>query len=141
MRFLQTIPTGMARRLKHGHWFETRGKISILLPGLPSFFATCFLACCLAISSAGAEKPQFAPVIQSIPLTFPRDFGAHPAFRNEWWYVTGWLETPDKKPLGFQITFFRVATEHDGRTRAVLHLSSSSLLTPHCRTRRLANAA
>ena len=43
----------------------------------------------------------------------PSGLGAHPAFRNEWWYVTGWLETPDKKPLGFQITFFRVATEHD----------------------------
>ncbi|MGH8809721.1 MAG: lipocalin-like domain-containing protein [Noviherbaspirillum sp.] len=27
--------------------------------------------------------------------------------------MTGWLETPDKKPLGFQITFFRSATEHD----------------------------
>ena len=35
------------------------------------------------------------------------------AFRTEWWYVTGWLETPDKKPLGFQITFFRSATDHD----------------------------
>ena len=52
-------------------------------------------------------------MIQNVPLNFPRDFGAHPDFRNEWWYVTGWLETPDKKPLGFQITFFRVATEHD----------------------------
>lgn len=46
-------------------------------------------------------------------MAFPRDFGAHPDFRTEWWYVTGWLETPDKKPLGFQITFFRSATEHD----------------------------
>ena len=54
--------------------------------------------------------PQFSPVTPNTALTFPHDFGAHPDFRTEWWYVTGWLETPDKKPLGFQITFFRVAT-------------------------------
>ncbi|MBA2690106.1 MAG: carotenoid 1,2-hydratase [Burkholderiales bacterium] len=40
-------------------------------------------------------------------LSFPRDFGAHPNYRTEWWYVTGWLSTPDNKPLGFQVTFFR----------------------------------
>jgi predicted secreted hydrolase len=52
-------------------------------------------------------------VAPGIPLVFPHDFGAHPDFRTEWWYATGWLETPDRKPLGFQITFFRSATEHD----------------------------
>ncbi|RJG06542.1 carotenoid 1,2-hydratase [Noviherbaspirillum cavernae] len=64
-------------------------------------------------SIAFAAPPQFSPVLPDSPLTFPRDFGAHPDFRIEWWYATGWLETPDKKPLGFQITFFRSATEHD----------------------------
>lgn len=77
------------------------------------FVAVYSLAYCMTTSLADAAKPEFSPVIQSIPLNFPRDFGAHPDFRNEWWYVTGWLKTPDKKPLGFQITFFRVATEHD----------------------------
>jgi predicted secreted hydrolase len=77
------------------------------------FVATYCLACCLATFSVNAAKPEFSPMIQSVLLSFPRDFGAHPAFRNEWWCVAGWLETPDKKPLGFQVTFFRVATEHD----------------------------
>jgi predicted secreted hydrolase len=36
-------------------------------------------------------------------LAFPRDFGSHPAFRTEWWYVTGWLGDA----MGFQVTFFR----------------------------------
>ncbi len=65
-----------------------------------------------ASSFAGSHllTPQFSPVTPNVALTFPHDFGAHPDFRTEWWYVTGWLETPDKKPLGFQITFFRVAT-------------------------------
>jgi predicted secreted hydrolase len=46
-------------------------------------------------------------------LSFPSDFGAHPDFRTEWWYVTGWLRTPDGKPLGFQVTFFRSRTAAD----------------------------
>lgn len=74
---------------------------------------TAALIVCLPGTSAFAESPRLSPVIRDVPLVFPRDFGAHADFRNEWWYVTGWLETPDKKPLGFQITFFRVATEHD----------------------------
>ena len=40
-------------------------------------------------------------------LQFPRDHGAHPDFRQEWWYVTGWLKTARGEDLGFQITFFR----------------------------------
>jgi predicted secreted hydrolase len=62
---------------------------------------------------AMAAPPQFAAVTPGHPLAFPVDTGAHPAFRTEWWYATGWLNTPDGKPLGFQITFFRSATGHD----------------------------
>jgi predicted secreted hydrolase len=46
-------------------------------------------------------------------LAFPRDHGAHPAQRIEWWYVTGWLADPaagDDATHGFQVTFFRVRT-------------------------------
>ncbi|GGC70605.1 lipocalin-like domain-containing protein [Undibacterium terreum] len=53
---------------------------------------------------------DFANVVPGKALNFPQDFGAHPNYRTEWWYATGWLETPDKKPLGFQVTFFRSAT-------------------------------
>ena len=51
----------------------------------------------------------FDPVVPGVPLQFPRDMGAHPGFRIEWWYVTGQLEPKDAgTPLGFQVTFFRV---------------------------------
>jgi len=60
-----------------------------------------------------AAPPGFAPVTPGRTLSFPADHGAHPDFRTEWWYVTGWLQTPDGKPLGFQVTFFRQRTEHD----------------------------
>lgn len=39
---------------------------------------------------------------------FPRDHGPHPAFRNEWWYVTGNLEDETGRRFGFQLTFFRI---------------------------------
>ncbi|MBI2275846.1 MAG: carotenoid 1,2-hydratase [Dechloromonas sp.] len=53
---------------------------------------------------------EFAVVRPGQALEFPRDHGAHPDFRNEWWYSTGWLSLPDGSPLGFQCTFFRVRT-------------------------------
>jgi predicted secreted hydrolase len=61
----------------------------------------------LAACCCQAAPPAFAPVVPGRPLVFPADFGAHPAFKTEWWYVTGWLDTPGGKPLGFQVTFFR----------------------------------
>ena len=54
------------------------------------------------------------PAVVPRPLVFPRDHGAHPAFRTEWWYLTGWLDVPGGEPaLGFQVTFFRTRTEVD----------------------------
>ncbi|MCO4882091.1 carotenoid 1,2-hydratase [Paraburkholderia caribensis] len=69
-------------------------------------------ACLLRGSAGFAAEPQFAAVAPDKSIELPRDTGAHPAFRTEWWYATGWLETPDHQPLGFQITFFRSATGH-----------------------------
>lgn len=47
--------------------------------------------------------PGYPAVAPGRALVFPRDHGAHPEFRTEWWYVTGWLGDA----VGFQITFFR----------------------------------
>ncbi|MDJ0884088.1 MAG: lipocalin-like domain-containing protein [Desulfobacterales bacterium] len=38
---------------------------------------------------------------------FPRDHGAHPGYRTEWWYYTGNLTASDGSRFGFQLTFFR----------------------------------
>ena len=66
-----------------------------------------FLGLALIPLSARAEKVRY-PVVRPNPrFVFPRDHGAHPDYRTEWWYVTGWLEGP----MGFQITFFRVRPE------------------------------
>lgn len=73
------------------------------------------MACLLMLLCAPllAAPPQLSSVEPGRALSFPRDFGAHPDYRTEWWYATGWLQTPDGKPLGFQVTFFRSATDHD----------------------------
>lgn len=68
---------------------------------------------------AMAESARLQPVTPDYKLSFPLDYGAHDDFRIEWWYITGWLETEDKKPIGFQVTFFRYATDqsHDNPSR------------------------
>lgn len=71
------------------------------------------LASCASAAHAVAASPVFSAVVPDHPLAFPADTGSHPDYRTEWWYATGWLNTPDGKPLGFQITFFRSATGHD----------------------------
>ncbi len=65
-----------------------------------------FLALGLMPLSALAAKADY-PVVTPRRLVFPRDHGAHPEFRVEWWYVTGWLAGP----MGFQVTFFRARPE------------------------------
>lgn len=50
-------------------------------------------------------------VLPSTRLVFPRDHGAHPAFRTEWWYATGVLHSGQGETLGFQITFFRTRVD------------------------------
>ena len=68
------------------------------------------LASLLAGSGMAAKAAEFAPVRPGQRLVFPADHGAHPQFRTEWWYVTGWLNRTDGSALGFQSTFFRVRT-------------------------------
>ena len=54
-----------------------------------------------------ARETEYPEVKAGAPLKFPRDLAAHPGFRTEWWYVTGWLSNAKKEDLGFQVTFFR----------------------------------
>jgi predicted secreted hydrolase len=50
---------------------------------------------------------DYPEVRHGVPLAFPADEGSHPAFRSEWWYVTGWLRDETGHAFGFQVTFFR----------------------------------
>jgi predicted secreted hydrolase len=65
-------------------------------------------AALLAFLLLAAQALAFDPVRPGVPLRFPRDAGAHPGHRIEWWYVTGHLAAAGAPALGFQVTFFRV---------------------------------
>jgi predicted secreted hydrolase len=70
-------------------------------------------------------------------LVFPRDHGAHPAARIEWWYLTGWLAAPERPAApthGFQLTFFRsrgvpAAASHPSAFAAAQLLFAHAALT------------
>jgi predicted secreted hydrolase len=77
-----------------------------------------------------AAAPAYAPVVENHPLTFPADFGSHPQFRTEWWYVTGWLTTEHGESLGFQITFFRTKPDIDENNPS--SFTPRQILIAHC---------
>ena len=62
------------------------------------------------MAQAQESGPPYPPVLPGKALVFPQDFGAHPDYRTEWWYITGWLRDAAGVERGFQLTFFRVRT-------------------------------
>ena len=77
-------------------------------------------AALLTAATPGAPVLPRYPVVRAERLlAFPADHGAHPDYRTEWWYVTGWLRTEDGRDLGFQITFFRSRLAVDQRNPSV----------------------
>lgn len=82
------LPARLARR----HWLGALASMASLGPvGL------------------GTLAGLHAPASQALPartLQFPRDHGAHPDMRTEWWYLTGHA-TAGGRVFGFQVTFFR----------------------------------
>jgi predicted secreted hydrolase len=75
-------------------------------------FSIAFLAVAATVTARGGlsaelEQSSYSAVRQGVPITFPRDHGAHPTFRTEWWYITGWVRDSTGHERGIQITFFR----------------------------------
>ena len=60
-----------------------------------------------ALVLAGPAQAAYPVVARGRALDFPRDHGAHPQYRTEWWYITGWVRDARRSDLGVQITFFR----------------------------------
>jgi predicted secreted hydrolase len=73
-----------------------------------------FLLALLAAPLARAGEVAYPVVKPGARLRFPRDHGAHPDYRTEWWYATGWLDRGAER-LGFQVTFFRARTPWESR--------------------------
>jgi predicted secreted hydrolase len=67
----------------------------------------------LAIT-AGVAAEDWAQITGPPAISLPRDLGAHPEVRTEWWYLTANLESEDGRRddgvgrrYGVQVTFFR----------------------------------
>ncbi len=56
---------------------------------------------------AHASTTAFQSAEPGYRYSFPRDHGAHPVFRTEWWYYTGHLQTASGRTFGYELTFFR----------------------------------
>ena len=63
----------------------------------------------LAMAGTGL-LPVDAKALTARSLVFPRDHGAHPELRTEWWYVTGHASAGSRL-FGFQVTFFRTRVD------------------------------
>jgi predicted secreted hydrolase len=81
-------------------WWNTRG---------PAGERTTEARLSLGEILGGADTAGYARAVEPRTFEFPRDHGAHPAFRNEWWYLTGNLETAGGDRFGYQLTLFRNA--------------------------------
>ena len=100
---------------------------------------TASVAARVATPAKDSNRPEYPVVKRGVPLRFPQDHGAHPDYRTEWWYVTGWLQSGTDAALGFQITFFRSRPQIDPRNPSrfaarELVLAHSALSDPKLRT-------
>ena len=75
----------------------------------------------LALGSAAWSLPP-------AQLQFPRDHGAHPPLRTEWWYITGHARSGARE-FGFQVTFFRSRVE--GTQGMASRFAAKQLLFAH----------
>ncbi|NNG11772.1 MAG: carotenoid 1,2-hydratase, partial [Halobacteria archaeon] len=57
----------------------------------------------------GHDISGYARADEPRQFSFPDDHGAHPRFRNEWWYFTGNLRTANGRRFGYQFVIFRIA--------------------------------
>ena len=73
-----------------------------------------------ARAGEGFEMPRPGRVFQ-----FPRDHGAHPDYKTEWWYYVGHLKSASGESFGYQLTFFRVALRQpDPQARSAWSLNT-----------------
>ena len=63
----------------------------------------------MTVLPPGGASEGFEQALTVRPFEFPRDHGPHPAFRQEWWYLTGNIDAADGQRFGFELTFFRFA--------------------------------
>ena len=70
-------------------------------------FFSSFLAAVFIIGALPAHSASWRQALPGYRYQFPRDHGAHEAFRTEWWYFSGNLRDSRGEKYAFMLTFFR----------------------------------
>jgi len=96
-------------------WFLVTGMI---LSGCSAPAQTRLASANVVAALSGPADDAFARVEAPMEFIFPRDHGAHPAYRTEWWYYTGNLTDSAGNRYGYQLTFFRSALTPDQPERS-----------------------
>ena len=71
------------------------------------------------------DSSNYLSVTGPCNLKFPKDHGAHPGYRTEWWYYTGNLRSENGNQFGFQLTFFRSQISPPGAEKKWPHRPSA----------------
>ncbi len=69
----------------------------------------------LTLFTSTVLSQDFKRALPGRTFSFPQDHFSHPEFKTEWWYYSGHLQsqTQDKRPFGYQLTFFRTGLTRD----------------------------
>ena len=83
-------------------WCDSVRRVALLLTGW--IFGLIAFA---HVTALGEEAAGWKQAVGPRAWEFPRDHGAHPEYRTEWWYFTGNLADSSGTRYGYQLTFFR----------------------------------
>jgi len=116
----------------HLSWAQFGNALLLAIVAAAAAFTAAFM-CLFAVGAArsagppdsnlealrsGERKDGFALAIEPRRFEFPRDHGPHEEFRQEWWYVTGNLDSSRGERFGFELTFFRIGLTPPGANEA-----------------------
>jgi predicted secreted hydrolase len=96
-----------------------------MMPGLRKTFTFLILILILNLTlilwgaAAVPAADGFKRALPGRTYSFPQDHFSHPEFKTEWWYYSGHLqsEEKEKRPFGYQLTFFRTGLKKDDKPR------------------------
>ncbi len=102
---LHPIPLPSGEKVKVTGWRMRLLRLRLAMTGAVEILLI------LSLTSYGLRAQEFKRALPGKVFSFPQDHFSHPEFKTEWWYYSGHLQSQaqDKKPYGYQLTFFRSA--------------------------------
>lgn len=88
------------------------------------------LLAALAIPRASSDE-RWQRIEAPLAVEWPRDHGAHPQFRTEWWYATGELADETGRAFGYQLTIFRQGLDASQPREGESQLRARHVLAAH----------